>query len=266
MVAVTKIGWIPGWAFSRPHRQYNIPVPAKTNSITLMCGRYSLVCIDDLGKRFRVYNPMIGARSKFNIAPGNEMPVIVRRETDEIVLMHWGLVPHWAKDLKSAQRPINARAETLYEKPMFRSLLKSGRCLVPASGFYEWKREGTRKTPFYFRLRESPHFAFAGLYDTWQRHDGTSLMTYTIITGEPNGLVSEIHNRMPVILSRENESRWLSPDLLTSMELITVLAPYPEDAMMQVPVSDLVNNPALDDERLVQPLGSSAGTQTILTG
>jgi putative SOS response-associated peptidase YedK len=230
-----------------------------------MCGRYSLVCIDDLGNRFRVHNPMIGARSRFNIAPGNEMPVIVRKEKDEIALMRWGLVPHGTCDLKATPKPINARAETLAERPLFQSLLKTGRCLVPASGFYEWKNEGKRKVPFYFTVPDSPLFAFAGLYDTWKNPYGGSLTTFTIITCEPNTLVAGVHNRMPVILSPENEERWLSFDPRAPRELVEILAPFPAPAMVKIPVADLVNNPALDDERLVQPLGSLSSTQTFLT-
>jgi putative SOS response-associated peptidase YedK len=230
-----------------------------------MCGRYSLICIDDLGNRFRVFDPMMGARSRFNVSPASEMPVIVRGEKDEIALMRWGLVPHWTKDIRTARRPINARAESLAEKPMFRPLLLSGRCLVPASGFYEWKKEGKRKMPFYFHLPESPLFAFAGLYDTWKGPEGTPLLTYTIITCEPNALLAEVHNRMPVILSRANEERWLSRDPPGHQDLLSILAPYPASAMAMVPVSDLVNNPAVDDERLVQPLDSHTGTQTRLT-
>jgi putative SOS response-associated peptidase YedK len=229
-----------------------------------MCGRYSLLCIDDLGNRFRVFNPMMGARSKFNVSPASEMPVIVRNGKDEIALMRWGLVPHWTKDIRTARRPINARAESLAEKPMFRPLLLSGRCLVPASGFYEWKRVGKHKTPFYICLPESPLFAFAGLYDTWKGPEGNPLLTYTIITCEPNTLLAEVHNRMPVILSRANEERWLSCDPPGHQDLSSILSPYPESAMAMVPVSDLVNNPSVDDERLVQPLDSHTGTQRLL--
>jgi putative SOS response-associated peptidase YedK len=230
-----------------------------------MCGRYSLVCIDDLGNRFRVHNPMIGSRSHFNIRPGNEMPVIVRNQVDEVVMMHWGLVPHRAKDLASAPKPINARAESLSEKPMFCRLLEHGRCLVPASGFYEWKKEGTRKIPFYFHLPENPIFAFAGLYDLRENPEGTRLGSYTIITCVPNDLVACVHNRMPVILSRANEERWLSRESLTPQDLRRILSPSPSSCMERVPVADLVNNPALDDERLVVPLDSSSSTQTFLT-
>ena len=217
-----------------------------------MCGRYSLICIDDLGNRFRVHNPMIGARSRFNIAPGNEMPVIIRKETNEVVPMRWGLVPRRAPDLKAAVQPFNARAEALCQK--FSHLLKTGRCLVPASGFYEWKNEGRRRIPFYFYLPDEPIFAFAGLCDTRHGPDDTPLPTYTIITCEPNALVSGIHSRMPVILSREHEDRWLSPDSLSPLDLARILVPYPSSCMAGNPVSGLVNSPAVDDERLIRPL------------
>lgn len=231
-----------------------------------MCGRYSLICIDDLGNRFRVHNPMIGARSKFNVAPASEMPVIVRKDADELVLMRWGLIPHWTKDIKTAPKPINARAESLAEKPMFAPLLKSGRCLVPASGFYEWKTEGKHKVPFYFTVPDEPLFAFAGLYDTWHGPDGTPLMTYTIITCDANPLLAAVHDRMPVILTRENEERWLSPGPVDPADLPGLLAPFSADRMQKVPVSDRVNNPVADGEDLVRPRGSSATGQTFLSG
>jgi len=152
------------------------------------CGRYSLVFIDDLGNRFRVVNPMISARSPFNIAPGSVMPVIVKEENNELVMMKWGLVPHWTKDIHTAKRPINAQVETLSEKPSFKELLKNRRCLVPVSGFFEWKKEGSKKIPFYLHLQKSLLFAFAGLYDCWTDPRGNPLITYTIITSEPNDL------------------------------------------------------------------------------
>lgn len=231
-----------------------------------MCGRYSLVCIDDLGNRFRVHNPMIGARSRFNIAPGSGMPVIVRRGGQSVISrMNWGLVPQGTTGSAAAPRSINARAESLAEKPVFRRLLESGRCLVPASGFFEWKKEGRRKIPFYFHLPESPLFAFAGLYDAWQGTDGQTVSSYTIITCRPNALMAGVHDRMPVILSREAEARWLSHDPLTSAHLAEILTPVSDSAMAGMPVADLVNNPAVDDERVVRPLPSSAGRQTYLT-
>jgi len=226
-----------------------------------MCGRYSLICIDDLGNRFRVFNPMIGLRSRFNIAPGNEMPVIVNdeksTEKNNLVMMKWGLVPHWTRDLRSAKRPINARAETLAEKPSFAGLLKNRRCLVPASGFFEWKKEGSKKIPFYLHLPKSPLFAFAGLYDQWNDPEGKPLFTYTIITSEPNDLVAKIHNRMPSILLRENEDRWLSKTPLSAGDLKEILTPFPAEDMSIYPVSPLVNTPVADDERVIRLMDSS---------
>jgi len=221
-----------------------------------MCGRYSLVCIDDLGNRFRVFNPMIGARSRFNIAPGAAMPVIVGGEASALVTMQWGLIPHLPKDSGTVRPLINARAETLLENPSFRHLIANKRCLVPASGYFEWKTEGHRKTPFYFSLPASPCFAFAGLYDEWHDPQGKKIATYTIITTEPNALSAPIHNRMPVILSRENEVRWLSRESPDAGQLNEILAPYPDHEMAVIPVSPLVNNPSIDDERVIEPVGS----------
>nr|WP_320161728.1 SOS response-associated peptidase [uncultured Methanoregula sp.] len=229
-----------------------------------MCGRYSLVCIDDLGNRFRVFNPMMGARSRFNIAPGNEMPVIVGGETRELVLMQWGLLPHWPRSSRKAPRPINIRAETLSEKSSFGVLLQERRCLVPASGFYEWKKEGKRNIPFYFYLSETPLFAFAGLYDQWAGPDGTVIPTYSILTCEPNPGIAKIHNRMPVILSRAGEDRWLSPDPLPEMETTAMFVPFTAEKMTWYPVLPLVNSPGIDDERLIRPVHSFTGTQTLL--
>ena len=226
-----------------------------------MCGRYSLIFIDDLGNRFRVFNPMIGLRSRFNIAPGNEMPVIVNDDVHgdkkNLVMMKWGLVPHWTRDIRSAKRSINARAESLAEKPSFAGLLKKRRCLVPASGFFEWKKEGTKKIPYYINLPKSPLFAFAGLYDQWNDPAGNPLLTYTIITVEPNELVAEVHNRMPSILSGENEDLWLSKNPLGAGDLKEILTPYPEENLSMYPVSPLVNRPDTDDKRVIQPMESS---------
>ena len=219
-----------------------------------MCGRYSLIGIDDLGNRFRVFNPSIGFRSHFNIAPGSMNPVIVQHDRAEMVMMQWGLIPHWAKDIRTMQHPINARAEGLAEKPMFRGLLKDKRCLIPASGFYEWKKELKHKIPFYLHLKDEPVFAFAGLYDMWHTPAGEGYATYTIITTGPNELMAPIHNRMPAILRREDEDRWVSGDSLSAADLNGILAPYLAGRMEAYPVSPLVNNPGNNDERLIRPL------------
>ncbi len=228
-----------------------------------MCGRYSLICIDDLGNRFRIFNPMLGARSKFNIVPGTRQPVIVQRAGGrELVQMQWGLVPHSTKDLKTVHPFINARAETLSEKPSFASLLKTKRCLVPASGFFEWKHEGTKKIPFYIHVNGQPLFAFAGLYDEWHDPAGTLLATYTIITTEPNDLMATVHNRMPAIISPDYEEGWLTGEQPGAGQLKEMLAPYPAEKMAMYPVSPLVNTPSADDERVIRPVVSLDGEYT----
>jgi putative SOS response-associated peptidase YedK len=219
-----------------------------------MCGRYSLICTDDLGNRFRVHLSTIGCRSRFNVAPSQTMPVVVQREEVELVPMEWGLVPHWAKDPATARRPINARAETLAERPMFRGLLRHNRCLVPASGFYEWKKDGDRKTPYYLRLKNEEIFAFAGLYDVWHDADGSALATYTIVTTAANEVVAPVHDRMPVILGRDDEERWLAAGPPEREELAALLGPYPAGLMEAYPVSTRVNSPTSDDPALIKPL------------
>jgi putative SOS response-associated peptidase YedK len=228
-----------------------------------MCGRYSLICIDDLGNRFRVFNPMIGARSKFSIVPGTRQPVIVQGAVGrELSQMQWGLVPCWTKDIRTARPIINARAETLAEKPSFKPLLKTRRCLVPASGFFEWKHEGAKTIPFYIYLPDQPLFAFAGLYDEWHDPAGTVLATYTIITTEPNSLMATVHNRQPVILLQEHEEGWITGEHPDAGQLDEMLAPYPAEKMVMHPVSPLVNIPSNDNERVVRPVDSLNGVYT----
>jgi putative SOS response-associated peptidase YedK len=244
----------------------------------IMCGRYSLACIDNLCGRFRIIDPTIGFRSHFNIAPGSTNPVIVVHERAESIMMQWGLVPHWAKDVSAwptlfrlpvmwgqlvphstkdvvpTHRPFNARAETLTENKMFRELLRGNRCLVPASGFFEWKHEDGRKVPFYVHVKDDPVFGFAGLYDIWHNPAGVMLQTYTIITTASNDLMAPIHNRMPVILRQDDEMRWLSRDVLPADEMHRILAPYPAEGMEAYPVSERVNSTAVDDGRLIEPV------------
>jgi putative SOS response-associated peptidase YedK len=224
-----------------------------------MCGRYSLIFIDDLGKRFRIYDPMLGIRSHYNIAPSQMMPVIVQHEHVEMVMMQWGLIPNWVKDPKKSMHPINAKAETLAEKPMFCGLLENRRCLVPASGFYDWKKDGKRKIPYYIHLKETPLFAIAGLYDIWYDAGNVAHPTYTIITTDANELVAPLHNRMPVILKQEDENRWLSGDTPPADEMKKMLGPYPPGEMDAYPVSSRVNSPDVDDEQLIRPLVTLSG-------
>lgn len=218
----------------------------------IMCSRYALWAVDDLGGRFLIVDPTIGFRSHFSIAPRSENPVVVAAGNgNQIRLMQWGLVPGWAKEGQTMPRPVNARAETLSEKPMFRQLLEEKRCLVPANGFYEWTKEGTRKIPFFFHRPDNALFSFAGLYDTWLSPAGETLVSYTIITASANELMAPVHDRMPVVLSQEGEERWLSPGPRSPDELREILVPCADDVLEAHVVSQRVNRPGEDDERMI---------------
>ncbi len=215
-----------------------------------MCGRYTLICIDDLGRRFRIYDPTLGYRSKFNVAPGSFMPVIINRGRNEVTMMQWGLPGTPA----GSALIINARAETLAEKPAFCDLIKDRRCLIPATGFYEWKKEGTRSVPFYIRLKKNSLFAFAGLYNGWRDASGILHHAYAIVTTSPNDLVKPLHDRMPVILRPEDEERWIAGPEPSLSGLQEILAPFSPDEMAAYPVSSRVNKTDVDDERLIEPV------------
>jgi putative SOS response-associated peptidase YedK len=213
-----------------------------------MCGRYAIVLAGDgtLQRRFSLEELRDDPQPRFNAAPTQTLPVVTRNSPNRVEMMRWGLIPSWAKDPSIGSRMINARAETVAEKPAFRKPLRSQRCLVPASGFFEWKREGGGKTPHFIHLPGEPLFAFAGLYDVWRDPDGQVVKSYTILTTEPNDLMADIHNRMPVILRREDEGEWLSPENTEPEHLLPLLRPYPASEMATYPVSRMVNSPSND--------------------
>ena len=188
-----------------------------------MCGRYVLAPVEQLAERFDIQQEPLEFQPRYNVTPSQIMPVVVRNSPNRLVAMQWGLIPAWSKAPRMQFSTINARAETLAKSPVFRGPFKSRRCLVPASGFYEWQVQAQGKQPFCIRLSGGELFAFAGLYDIWRDDDGNELHSYTIVTTAPNELVAPIHNRMPVILRREDEHAWLDPDsdpfaLLDSMD------------------------------------------------
>ncbi len=213
-----------------------------------MCGRYALVVAGDgsLQRRFSLEELLDDPAPRFNVAPTQTLPVVVRHSPNHLEMMRWGLIPSWAKDPSVGNRMINARAETVAEKPAFRRPFRSRRCLVPASGFFEWKREGTGKQPYFVHLTDEPLFAFAGLYDIWHDPQGQEVRSYTILTTDANDLMAPIHNRMPVILAREDEDDWLDPDISEPERLLPLLRPYPARAMEAYPVSRAVNSPMHD--------------------
>jgi putative SOS response-associated peptidase YedK len=191
-------------------------------------------------------------KPRFNIAPTQEVPVIRRREQGrEAAPLKWGLVPSWAKDEKVGARMINARGETVSEKPSFRSAVKTRRCLVPASGFYEWVKTEDGKQPHFIHFADARTFAFAGLWERWHQRGGGPLDTFTIITTSPNPLIAELHDRMPVILPSAAWREWLEPAPLETDRLEQLLVPHPAENMEAYPVSRHVNSPRNDDPECI---------------
>jgi len=219
-----------------------------------MCGRFAQADpLEIIAEQFGIEVIDLDLSPRYNVAPGQQVAVIIKEETREIVDLKWGLVPFWAKDPSIGNRMINARAETVLEKPSYKNAMKKRRCLIPASGFYEWKKDGKVKVPYYFRHNNGKPFGLAGLWETWKDPDGNELKTFTIITTEPNELAARVHNRMPVIISEENYGTWLDT-ANPPQKAQALLAPYPADRMEAYPVSTMVNSPANDSEELVRPV------------
>jgi putative SOS response-associated peptidase YedK len=198
---------------------------------------------------------------RFNIAPSQEVPVIVQNEgLNELKPMKWGLVPSWAPDPSIGNCVINARAETLTEKPSFKRLVQQRRCLIPADGFYEWRREGNREVPVWIHLKNKKPFAFAGLWDCWRDAEGQTLYTFTIITTLPNALLRPLHNRMPVMFDKLSAKQWLDPVFGPSdATLAAILAPYPSALMAVHDVSPVVNKPEYDQAECIVPASDAQG-------
>lgn len=216
-----------------------------------MCGRFSMTSPWELLKeRFDVEIPESDYRLRYNAAPGQDLFVIPEETPKEAQLYHWGLVPFWAKDPKIGNRLINARAETVAEKPAFRKSFQKHRCLVLADGFYEWDKKGGKRIPYRVMLKNEEPFAFAGICDYWKDKEGNELKSFSIITTDANQLIEKIHDRMPVILSREDEKVWLDPQL-DIKEAIKMLKPFPAEEMKMYPVSTLVNSPKNDIPEII---------------
>lgn len=220
-----------------------------------MCGRYVFKNIAKLGQRFCADNTLI-IKPSYNVVPGNLMPVIIRKNPNQAVLMKWGLVPFWAKDPRIGYKMINARSEEIHHKPSFRKPIRCQRCLVPADGFYEWQRQNQEKIPFYLALKNQESFALAGIYDQWRDAENKTTFSFSIITTQPNSLVAKIHNRMPVILKKADEDKWL--DLKTDLtKILQLLQPYPASQMTAWPVGKEVNNPENNSLDLIKKYNSS---------
>ena len=193
-------------------------------------------------------------KPRYNIAPTQQIVAIKldpESGTRQLSLLRWGLIPSWADDPSIGNRMINARADTVAVKPAFRSAFKKGRCLIVADGFYEWKKIGSTKQPFFVRLKDDEPFAFAGLSEHWHRGDQV-IDSATIITTEGNEVMEGIHDRMPVILSPNDYDLWLEPDFHGQGKLLEMLKPYPAEEMTAYPVSTVVNNPRNEMKECVE--------------
>ncbi|SFS76941.1 SOS response-associated peptidase [Marininema halotolerans] len=222
-----------------------------------MCGRFTLTAgLREIVERFQVEEHENQAHlPRYNIAPTQEVPVILMAEGQrKLTSMRWGLIPRWAKDPSIGNRLINARSESLTQKPAFRRSFQRYRCLVPADSFYEWKRVDGGKQPIRIMLANEELFAFAGLWDRWDNERGESYQSFTIITTRANEKVKEVHERMPVILHLAEEAAWLDPDWGDPELLSPFLEPYEAEAMTLYPVSKAVNTPKNDQVDLIRPL------------
>jgi putative SOS response-associated peptidase YedK len=222
-----------------------------------MCGRFNQTASPEaIAQQFEVAAlPLF--KPRYNIAPSQHIATI-RIEPDtstrKLAMLRWGLIPSWAKDPKIGSQCINAKAETVAVKPSFRSAFKKRRCLVVATGFYEWQVQGRTKQPMWIGLRSKQPFAFAGLWEYWKPAEEEPLETCTIITTEPNDLMAPIHNRMPVILAPASYDQWLDPLFQQVESLTALLRPYPSKELTAYPVSTLVNNPRHDVPQCLEPV------------
>lgn len=209
-----------------------------------MCGRFTLTTTpDEVMEHYNLTELSFAYQPRFNIAPGQLLTAVISDGVkNRIGQLRWGLVPSWAQDEKIGYKMINAKSETVQEKPSFRRLFLGKRCLIPADSFYEWKTTASGKQPMRILLKNSGIFSLAGLYDTWISPQGQKIHSCTVITTTPNELVAGIHDRMPVILRPEVESIWLDPNLQNPVKLRSLLTAFPVEKMMTYPVSSLVNN------------------------
>jgi putative SOS response-associated peptidase YedK len=217
-----------------------------------MCGRFTLeIPSETLAELFGLAeHPVVLPR--YNVAPTQRVPVIRESEgRNRLDYLQWGLIPSWAKERSVGYKMINARSETVAEKPSFRQALRYRRCLVPASGFYEWLREGKAKLPHYLQIRDNGPMVFAGLWESWKAPEGETVESCTILTTAANHLVAAVHDRMPVILHPDEYRTWLDRNLTDPAGLSRLFQPYPADLMEIRPVSPLVNSPKNDMAQLI---------------
>jgi putative SOS response-associated peptidase YedK len=224
--------------------------------VILMCGRFSLIPdLDALQLRFQFQEAGLSHHPRYNIAPSQEVLTVIKEGVrNHAQFMKWGLIPSWARDPAMGNRMINVRAETVAEKPSFRQAFQRRRCLVPADGFYEWRRDGKHKVPMRIIIKSGEPFGFAGLWETWESPWGQMVKSCTIITTTANPVLEPIHHRMPVIMPREAEGLWLDVTSPDTAPLRQLLVPYAPEEMRSYAVSALVNSPAYDSPVCIAPV------------
>ncbi|MCC6313135.1 MAG: SOS response-associated peptidase [Thermomicrobiales bacterium] len=236
-----------------PRRSKQEPLP--------MCGRYVIAGTTELSERFQLRQIPAELFPTWNAAPSQELPVIVGRPDGgvEVRFMQWGLLPRWRREGQRSLAPINARAETLLEKPMFRGLVPGQRCIVPVDGFFEWRALDGRKQPYYITSRDGALWGLAGLYDESPGPHGEPVASYTIITTAANDMLRPLHERMPVILRRDDEAEWLDRAETDPRAVEQLLLPYPDDRIELWPVSTAVNNVRNNAPELIRPAERQPG-------
>lgn len=226
-----------------------------------MCGRFSLTVTEaELNLRFEISGGKAPYISRYNCAPTQMLAVITGTNPSSLDYYKWGLIPSWAKDPAIGNKLINARAESVSEKPSFRKPLRSQRCLVPADSFFEWKINGN-KVPYRIFLKNTRIFSFAGVWDQWESPDGSIIRSFSIITTSANAFMKSIHDRMPVILSQEDESCWLNEQ--NEQFLVSLLKPCPSEIMEAYPISGLINSPRNEGPELIKRV-EGKGQQALL--
>jgi putative SOS response-associated peptidase YedK len=218
-----------------------------------MCGRFVLTAnLDAIQQSFNLTTMTAGMVARYNIAPTQPVAVITNEKPQELTFHKWGLIPSWSKDTAGAAKLINARSETAAEKPSFRAAFRRRRCIIPSDGFYEWQQQGSDRVPLFIHFEGRELFGMAGLWEVWQSTDGGEVRSCTILTTEANDFMKPIHNRMPVILHREDYPLWLSPSEEPIPVLQALMKPYSGENLTAYPVSKAVNRPGNDSPELVE--------------
>lgn len=225
-----------------------------------MCGRFALYAdYEALLERFEIEEAALDQASyeeNYNVAPSQQIVAVINDgERNRLGTLRWGLIPSWAKDEKIGYKMVNARAETAAEKPSFRHAFKKKRCLIPANAFYEWKKEQDGKTPMLIHLEGDELFAFAGLWESWESPEGEVVHSCTILTTQPNAVMADIHDRMPVILDKEAEKTWLDPNVQDPELLQKLIKPYEAEVLEVYEVSSAVNSPKNKGQELIRKIG-----------